>query len=113
MLTDVTLTDKDHNRRIIIDAKYYVDTLVNRFNDINKIRREHISQIMSYVLNQENTNIPYTAATNGILVYPQTDEPIFETYRYSNSSHYFRACTVDLNMNWQEIDKRLREIIDF
>lgn len=115
METDVTMTNKNANRKIILDAKYYVETLVKRFEEGSKetIRREHISQVMSYVLNQEDSTLPYTYETNGILVYPQTKAPLCDTYRYRNTHHHLRVCTVNLDEDWQEIDKRLREIIRF
>ena len=102
-------------RKIILDAKYYVQTLVARPEEGSKehIHREHISQIMSYVLNQEDGSLPYTLRANGILVYPKVQSSIFDTYRYRNTDHYIRVCTVDLNEEWKEIDKRLMEIIEF
>lgn len=115
MITDVTMTNKRMERKIILDAKYYVQTLVARPEEGSKehIRREHISQIMSYVLNQEDGSLPYTLRANGILVYPKVQSSIFDTYRYRNTDHYIRVCTVDLNEDWKKIDKRLREIIKF
>ncbi len=115
MITDVTMTNRKSKRKIILDAKYYVQTLVSRPEEGSKehIRREHISQIMSYVLNQEDDSLPYTLSTNGILVYPKVQKPIFDTYRYRNTDHYIRVCTIDLNKDWKEIDKKLREIIEF
>ena len=115
MITDVTLTNRKTKRKIILDAKYYFQTLVARPEEGSKenIRREHLSQIISYVLNQEDEKTPYTFNTNGILVYPKVQSPLFDTYRYRDSQHFIRVCTVDLNEDWQKIDKRLKEIIQF
>ncbi len=115
MLTDVTLVNPSAQKKIIIDAKYYMETLVAKYSDSQheKVRTTHMNQIMSYISNQENRNEPYTMNANGILVYPQTGKVLNYTGRAEGTNHYFRFCTVDLNKDWWEIDKRLKEIIMF
>lgn len=113
MLTDVTLINPEQQKKIIIDAKYYMETLVAKYSESEheKVRTSHMFQIMGYIQNQENVNIPYTMNANGILVYPQTGKELNFTGQYMGTNHYFRFCTVDLNKEWWEIDKRLKEII--
>ena len=115
MQTDVTLVNPDTQKKIIIDAKYYMETLVARYTESEheKVRTSHMFQIMAYIRNQEDVNIPYTMNANGILVYPQTGKELNYTGKYSGTNHYFRFCTVDLNKEWWEIHERLKTIIIF
>lgn len=112
METDVTLDNPEECKRIIIDAKFYNEMLVSRRGSARKLRREHISQIVSYVENQEDSTIPYTLQTKGIMVYPKTNIHI-ENADFLRNGHVYRFCTLDLAQDWRSIDKRLRQIIQF
>ena len=111
METDVTLFNPQTKKRIILDAKYYKDTLVSRYGEKGKIRRDHLSQILTYVMNQENDAQPHTKETKGILVYPTVDTELDVSYVYKNTSHVIRVSTVNLNQDWRMIEQRLKEII--
>lgn len=111
METDVTLYNPRTKNKIILDAKYYKETLVSRYGEDGKIRREHLSQILTYVMNQENDAAPHTKATKGILVYPTIDTELDVSYVYKNTNHVIRVSTVNLNQDWQLIEQRLKEII--
>lgn len=111
METDVTLYNPQTKKKIILDAKYYKDTLVSRYGEKGKIRRDHLSQILSYVMNQENEAQPHTKDTKGILVYPTIYTEIDVSYMYRNTSHIIRVSTVNLNQDWRMIERRLKEII--
>lgn len=111
METDITLYNPLTKKKIILDAKYYKETLVSRYCDTGKIRRDHLSQILSYVMNQEVEDIPQTKETKGILVYPTVDTELDVSYVYKDTQHIIQVCTVNLNQNWETIEKRLKEII--
>lgn len=111
METDVTLYNPLTKKKIILDAKYYKDMLVSRYGEQGKIRRDHLSQILSYVMNQENDTQPHTKDASGILVYPTVDTEQDVSYVYKNTSHVIRVCTVDQNQDWKLIEKRLKDII--
>lgn len=111
METDVTLYNPQTKKKIILDAKYYKDTLVSRYGEKGKIRRDHLSQILTYVMNQENNAQSYTKDTRGILVYPTVDTELDVSYVYKNTSHVIRISTVNLNQDWRMIEQRLKEII--
>ena len=113
MITDVTLDNPKEGRRIILDAKYYQEMFSSRFEGgTKKLRREHISQIQSYIDNQEDPDVPYTLRTNGIMVYPMANVQFTEAnYQYRN--HRLRFCALDLAQDWRKIDQRLRKIINF
>lgn len=111
METDVTLYNPRTKKKIILDAKYYKETLVSRYGEVGKIRREHLSQILTYVMNQENDATPHTKDTKGILVYPTIDTELDVSYVYKDTSHVIRVSTVNLNQDWQMIEQRLKEIV--
>ena len=112
METDVTLDNPQEGKRIILDAKYYNEMFVSRYGVTKKLRREHVSQIISYVENQENPAIPYTLQTKGIMVYPKTNVHV-ENADFERNGHAYRFGTVDLAQDWHHIDQRLRQIIRF
>ena len=112
MKTDVTLDNPRDGRRIILDAKYYKEMFVSHYGVTKKLRREHISQITSYVVNQEDPEVPYTLHTKGIMVYPKTNVHV-ENADFEMNGHSYRFCTVDLGQDWRQIDSRLRQIITF
>ncbi len=111
METDITLYNPKTKKKIILDAKYYKDTLVSRYSEKGKIRRNHLSQILSYLMNQENETQPHTKAAKGILVYPTVDTDLDVSYVYKDTSHVIRVSTVNLNQDWRLIEQRLKIII--
>lgn len=112
METDVTLFNPRTKKKIILDAKYYKETLVSRFGEGGKIRREHLSQILTYVMNQENNIQPHTKFTKGILVYPTVDTELDVSFVYKDTSHVIKVSTVDLNQDWRTIEQRLKYIVN-
>lgn len=112
METDVTLYNPQTKRKIILDAKFYKDTLVSRYGEKGKIRRDHLSQILTYVMNQENKGLAHTKETMGILVYPTVNTELDVSYVYKNTRHVIRVCTINLNQDWVLIERRLKEIIE-
>lgn len=115
MKTDVTLINAKAGKKIILDAKYYMETLKAHYseNAFAKVRNGHINQIMAYIFSQQDPAITYTMEANGILVYPKVQGDLDYTGHYKGTNHYFRFCTVDLNQDWQTIEKRLKDIIIF
>jgi len=106
MMTDITL--ENEHRKIIIDAKYYSDTLVVNFEK-EKIRSSNLYQLFSYIVNQED-DTPKTMNACGILLYPTVQKDYDLEYSYGN--HKIKLCTVNLNTDWTIISKRLLKIVD-
>lgn len=111
METDVTLYNPITGEKKILDAKYYCETLVSKYGGKGKVRREHLSQIISYVMNQEDRTKPHTLKACGILVYPTVDEDYDFSYRYRDTNHTIHVRTVNLNQDWWKIESRIKEII--
>lgn len=105
MQTDISLENED--RKIIIDAKYYKETVTVNY-DKEKIHSSHLYQLNSYLLHQQTSDSKTTTAT-GILLYPTIEEEFDLHYTYQNHNIYIK--TVNLNTHWSNISKRLREIV--
>ncbi len=105
METDISLTSAD--RKIIIDAKYYRETMTVNFG-AQKIRSGNLYQIFSYLINQRGEDIRSRRAT-GMLLYPTIIEEF--DLAYSFESHPIHIKTLNLNAPWKSIDLRLREIL--
>jgi 5-methylcytosine-specific restriction enzyme subunit McrC len=105
MLTDITLENAD--RKIIIDTKYYQDTLAERF-ERKKVKSANLYQLFSYLLNQRLESERNQNAT-GILLYPTIEMDYDLNFRYENHDILIR--TVNLDMNWTGIESRLKELV--
>ncbi len=105
MQTDISL--ENENRKIIIDAKYYKETMTVNY-DKEKIHSSHLYQLNSYLLHQQTSNSKTKNAT-GILLYPTIEEEFDLHYTYQNHNIYIK--TINLNTHWSNISKRLREIV--
>lgn len=112
METDVSLYNPQTGAKKILDAKYYQETLVSKYGAQEKVRREHLSQIISYVMNQENSDNPHTFDTSGTLVYPTVDEDFDFSYRYKDTNHMIHVTTINLNQDWDKIEARIKEIVE-
>jgi len=99
---------KNEQGRIIIDAKYYRRTLVNHY-DREKIHSQNLYQLFSYLLNQQRIDCPDSFKTRGSLIYPDTGKEIDLEYWYNQ--HLIQIKTLNLNVNWKEIEERLRGVV--
>lgn len=105
METDITL--ENETDKIIIDTKYYAETMMDRFGS-EKIKSSNLYQLFSYLLNQED-DTQKTQKSTGILLYPTVKNDYDLKYRYKNHSIQIR--TINLNQNWMGISKKLIDII--
>lgn len=105
MKTDITLMND--NEKIIIDAKYYKETM-STYYDVEKIKSNNLYQIFSYLLNQRN-GTQRNKTAKGILLYPTVQEEYNHEYTYEN--HDVEIKTIDLNTSWKNISERLLQLI--
>lgn len=102
MQTDITL--KSQQRKIIIDTKYYQQTLTsNRGSE--KVHSGNLYQLYAYLNNQKSDLL-----TSGMLLYPEVNHTLDLDYQIQE--YGIQVCTVDLNLAWRKIHERLLEIID-
>lgn len=104
MKTDITFEGK--NDKIIIDTKYYSQTMRNYFEK-ESIISGHLYQLYAYLSNYEkgNDDKPLT----GILLYPRVQKDL--NLLFDIKGYKVKICTVDLNKQWQGIHKRLLEVV--
>lgn len=105
METDISL--ENETEKIIIDAKYYKETMKKNYGK-EKIQSTNLYQLFSYLLNQEDGSEKTTTA-KGILLYPTIEKEYNLDYTFKN--HQIQIKTLNLNADWREIEKRLKEII--
>ena len=102
MQTDITLKSKE--RKIIIDTKYYQQTLTSNRGSV-KVHSGNLYQLYAY-LNNQQSDLP----TSGMLLYPEVNHTLDLDYQIQE--YQVQVCTVDLNMGWRKIHERLVEIIE-
>ncbi len=107
MKTDITLTYG--NKILIIDAKYYKQTLQKNF-EVRSIHSANLYQIFTYVKNKdaELRNIPHEVA--GMLLYAKTEERLYPDNSYQMSGNRISVKTLDLSREFSEIRRQLDEI---
>lgn len=99
METDITIEFDD--RIIIVDAKFYKETL----NKNGKIRSEHLYQLTSYLDNYMHNLLNL----EGVLIYPEINQKLDLEYFYNNKK--LKIKTINLNKDWQDIHVNLLKII--
>ncbi len=105
MEADIILESKD--RRIIMDTKYYGEALAGRYGSA-KLKSTNLYQLLTYMRNRQATK-PDGPRHEGILLYPQVDEPVAAEVRLE--CFRIQACTINLDQSWQKIHDDLLEIL--
>jgi 5-methylcytosine-specific restriction enzyme subunit McrC len=102
MRTDVVL--KRPGRVVVIDAKYYGQTLAEYFGK-SSVRAEHLYQIFAYLSHMASEG----TETAGILLYPRTTETV--SVRVTLFHHQVQAATINLAQPWEAIHRDLLGIL--
>jgi 5-methylcytosine-specific restriction enzyme subunit McrC len=100
MQTDISI--KINNRKLIIDAKYYKETL-KKYYDSEKIHSQNLYQLFAYLKNQEDES------AEGILIYPTVQKSL--SLAYSHEGHTIKIETLNLNQDWRGVKADLLRII--
>jgi len=101
METDISI--RDDRRTLIIDAKYYKDTL-QRYYDSETIHSANLYQLFAYLKNLEPRG-GIDAQAEGMLVYPVVNREL--RLQYKMHGHTIRICTIDLGRDWRDIRSEL------
>ena len=104
MQTDIYLRKED--LKIIIDTKYYDETLSSHKEGQKKINSGHLYQIFSYLAGSKEH---CSENTEGILLYPTVNEEV--KFRANFRGYQIRVCTLNLNQHWQGIHNDLLKLI--
>ena len=105
MLTDISL--RSLNRTIIIDAKYYSNTLQSNYSS-ETISSNNLYQIYAYLKNLEFQG-GNDANADGILLYPVIDQHLEHSYHIDE--HQISIMTLDLSSEWDEIEAQLLDLV--
>lgn len=105
MTTDIHL--KKGDRRIIIDTKYYKETLQEHHGK-QSIHSRDLYPIFSYLKNSEACGSEYSNA-EGILFYPAVGEKL--AFKTNIEGHPVQTVTVNLDQPWQNISADLLGIL--
>ena len=105
MNTDISV--RQGNVRLIIDAKYYRNTL-SLYRETEKLHSNNLYQLMSYLNNAGDEN---GCTLKGMLIYPQVEKPVRQMYVIQG--HPVFIGTLDLSREWQTIHKELIELTEW
>ena len=106
MQTDIMLKCK--GKTLIIDAKYYAQTMqIGQFNT-RTLHSNNIYQIFTYVKNQD---VAGDGSVSGMLLYATTDEGITPNNDFIMSGNKISVRTLDLNLDFSEIAAQLDKIV--
>jgi len=104
MKTDITLSNNE--RCIIIDAKYYSETLVTGQYDTEKIHSGHLYQLSSYLINKATKS---ALKPEGILLYPTVQKSL--DLKYVLNGFKTSIKTINLDQPWSGIRTDLLKMI--
>lgn len=105
MQTDISLESK--NSKIIIDTKYYREALTEHY-DKERIKIQNLSQMFSYLMNLDRAkDINKNCA--GILLYPTVTKEL--DLKVTIQGHQISFKTINLNQEWQGIEKDLLAVV--
>lgn len=105
MQSDIVVENKPAQTQLIIDAKYYAETLLTGYrSETEKIRSNHLYQLLTYMHQSA-----YQGQVNGMLLYPTINDEINADYSIAEQTVSIR--TLNLNADWEEISARLKGLI--
>ncbi|MGL6298878.1 MAG: 5-methylcytosine restriction system specificity protein McrC [Methanobacteriaceae archaeon] len=100
MRTDIVL--ERENKQLIIDTKFY-KRILSTFHEKTMLNSPNLYQIHTYV-----TNSDFNGEISGMLLYASLGDDI--DYQFKINNNLILIKTLDLNQDWEKIDKRLKEI---
>lgn len=104
MQSDIML--KKDDKTLIIDAKYYGQTIQKRYNS-NTLHSANLYQIYTYVKNLDRKS---TGNVSGMILYAKTDELVFPNNSYIMDGNSISLKTLDLNCDFSELKRQLDSI---
>lgn len=105
MLTDVSLTHRKKQKKIIIDAKFYKNMFQVNYDKIS-FHSGNMYQMFTYLNHQPNE----LEQLRGILIYPFNGQEINEVYQWDDRMK-MEVLTVNLGEKWHEIYQELMDVV--
>lgn len=104
METDIELTLD--GTKIIVDAKYYKNAFSSKF-ETKKLISSNIYQMKAYL----NQNLDKYKTLRGILIYLSNGYELSERF-LSKLGYTMEFMTINLNMDWEDIESRLMGLLN-
>ena len=108
MKSDITLTNKKRNKVLIIDAKFYSQSLQKRFEKFS-IHSGNLYQIFTYVKNKSFTCSD--KEVSGLLLYAKTDHELQPKAKFKMSGNDISVDNLDLSTDFSLIKEKLDRIV--
>lgn len=108
MQTDIMLSTKDQSKTLIIDAKYYANTMQIQY-DKPSLHSSNLYQIFAYVKNAPSAKY---GNVSGMLLYAKTDESLTPNAEFNMSGNRIYVKTLDLSLDFDDIRNQLNNITD-
>ncbi len=108
MIPDLVLQENSSNRMMILDTKFTARSLVEKKWGKSEFDSSHLYQLYAYLKSQEHLSEAHRNAV-GILLYPAVQGQLSE--RIELQDHVMRIESVDLAAPWQEVERRLMEVV--
>lgn len=107
MRTDVTL--RHRGRTLIIDAKYYGNSMQTGAWGKATVHSGHLYQVLAYVKNEDTGR---DGSVSGLLLYARTDAVEQPDLDVAIQGNRIGARTLDLNQPWPRLSAQLEEIVE-
>lgn len=109
METDIELTHREYNRRIIIDTKFTSLLTSSRF-EREVLKSGYLYQLYTYLRSQERDTDPLSLSARGMLLHPQIGGAYDEWVELQGHVLHFK--TVDLTLDAAGFEASLRKLVD-
>jgi len=111
MKTDITLHQKNTNKKLIIETKFYKQIMqTHHYAETLTYRSDHLYQIFAYVMNSSKSANGNVA---GVLLYAKTDEPnipVMDPLKFCDNPIWVEV--LDLNQKFENISSQLDKICE-
>jgi 5-methylcytosine-specific restriction enzyme subunit McrC len=104
MKTDVSLSHKNGQKKVVIDAKFYKNIFQENYGKAS-LHSHNLYQLFTYLKHQ-----PQQMKLRGILIYPFNGVIVDETFSW-NDRITMEVMTIDLDDSWKEIYRKLLSIL--
>ncbi|OCA86004.1 hypothetical protein A8F94_14255 [Bacillus sp. FJAT-27225] len=104
MKTDVSLTHKTGNEKIVIDAKFYKNIFQENYGK-STFHSHNMYQLYTYLMHQ-----PSNLKVKGVLIYPYNGKEVNEVFQWDERIQ-MQVVTINLDETWGNIYENLCNII--
>lgn len=109
MRPDLFLENRSTGKILVIDTKFTAQSIVQNQWGKQEFDSLHLYQLYAYLKTQEHISEKHRQA-QGILLYPSVDKGTL-SQKIQLQDMTIRVESVDLSAPWQEIEKRLLEVV--